>query len=56
MCYLNAPMSRGETLHTVVVLSNAACRCIEELRENLDAVFDSATQIAAQSNIDTEVK
>ena len=44
------------TLHTVVVLSNAACRCIEELRENLDAVFDSATQIAAQSNIDTEVK
>ena len=44
------------TLHTVVVLSNAACRCIEELRENLDAVFDSATQIAAQSNIDTEVE
>lgn len=30
------------TLHTVVVLSTAACRRIEELRENLNAVFNGA--------------
>ena len=43
------------TLHTVAVLSTAACRCIEELRENLDAVFNGARQIAEQSNIETKL-
>jgi len=43
------------TLHTVVILSNAACRCIEELRENLNAVFDGARHIGEQSNIQKEL-
>ena len=45
------------TLHTVVVLSDAACRCIVKncVLKNWDAVFDGARHIAEQSNIETEL-
>lgn len=41
------------TLHTVVCLSQSAVACLQDLRDNFDEVFDSATQLADDNGIES---